>query len=70
MSLKRKGGHRMAEKKEIHLFTYRHEKSEWVRFAAAATLNDTTPTEIFKETVQNYLAVTKDEAVKRLEGNV
>ena len=59
----------MTEKRETHLFTYRHEKSEWLRFAAAATLNDTTPTEIFKETVQDYLAKTKDEAAKKLEGD-
>jgi hypothetical protein len=51
---------------KTHLFTYRHNKDEWLRFAATATLHDTTPTEIFKATVKEYLDQNQSEAVKKM----
>lgn len=58
----------MTEKRETHAFTYRHDKQEWLRFVAAATLNDTTPTEIFKSVISKYLASSKDAAAEKLRG--
>jgi hypothetical protein len=51
---------------KTHLFTYRHEKGEWLRFVATATMHDITPTEIFKKTVKSYLEANQSEAVKRM----
>jgi hypothetical protein len=54
------------EKQKMHLFTYRHDKEEWLRFVATATLHDTTPTDIFKSTVKEYLDRNQAAAAKKM----
>jgi hypothetical protein len=51
---------------KAHLFTYRHDKDEWLRFVATATLQDTTPTEIFKAAVKTYLEQNQSQAAKKM----